>query len=259
MNLAASDNGVLGTRTSLDQTIRAARVLQKALDRLGENGREGLGILGRNVDQLIPGMSFWAYRALHAAWGALEGAWDGRMDVARERLHRAIELTNELGPTGELCLACIKNVGEEEAAQADLQLVNGVQWEPVPICRNCETQAREIWGVEGVAELEPLTPVWPPWSIPPTWSIRQPDVFSHDRFGYAAWQKALEGDVDGMYLAAMCYEVGVGLQRSVEAAAHWYQMAEQTGYPGAASGVERCKRRGPWKRETKEAKEFWKH
>lgn len=254
------EKGSLKKVTSLDRSIAAARVLQEALDSLVDDPREGLGILGRRVDVLVCGMSFWAYRAMNQAWSALESDWDGHIEMGREKLHRALVLTKELGPVGELCMACVKRVGEEEASPADLQLINGVNLEPVPICRECEEVAREIWGVEGVAELEPLTSVWPPWSIAPTWSLRQSHIFSHDRFGYAAWQKALEGDVDGMYLTGMCYEVGMGLQRSVEAAMHWYQQAAKAGYPGAASGIERCQRRGPWDGERKENNApWWRH
>jgi len=245
--------------SSLAKSEAATRVLQDVIDRVGANSKEGVGILGRKIDVLIPGIPFWAYRAMSQAWIALESEQDEYIGLGREKLHRALDLTKKLGPTGELCLACVRADGEDEASPADLQLVNGVSWEPVPICRNCENPARKIWGLEGVAELEPLTTVWPPWSIAPTWSNRQTDVFSHERFGYAAWQKALEGDVDGMYLVGMCYELGMGLQRSVEAAQYWYKLAEQSGYPGAASGVQRCVRKGPWEQENQEQTAWWKH
>lgn len=253
------ENGIARQVSSLDKSEAAVRVLQQVIDRIDSNHKEGVGILGRKVDVLITGMPFWAYRAMSEAWMALESGWDGHLEIARAKLHRALDLTRALGPVGELCVACIKGVGEDEASPADFQLVNGVSWEPVPICRSCENRAREIWGMEGLAELEPLTSVWPPWSIAPTWTNRQPDVFSHERFGYAAWQKALEGDVDGMYLVGMCYEVGMGLQRSIEAAEYWYKLAEQSGYPGASSGVSRCIRRGPWEQEKQEETAWWKH
>ena len=62
-----------------------------------------------------------------------------------------------------------------------------------------------------------------------------------------------------MYLSGMCYEVGLGMQRSVEAALYWYKLAASTGYPGAASGVERCERRGPWEQEKEAKSVWWKH
>ena len=168
-----------------------------------------------------------------------------RMESALQKMERALELVRELGPVGELCVACVRERGEDAALPAEYQLRSGVVWEPVPTLQACEQASLDIWGRTDDAGLEPLGVLWPPWSIAPTWSNRLPEIFSHERFGFAAWQQALLGNVDGMYLVAMCYEVGMGMQRSVDAALHWYKQAETKGYPGGASGRERCERRGP--------------
>ncbi|MCY4232259.1 MAG: hypothetical protein OXE59_00725 [Bacteroidetes bacterium] len=88
-------------------------------------------------------------------------------------------------------------------------------------------------------------------------------MFSHDRWGYAAYQQALAGDPDGLFYTGMCFETGMGLARSAEAALGHYEKALELGYPGAREAVERCKRKRAWKEETKsesaknEEKPWW--
>ncbi len=251
-----------GVRSSLSRSAAAARVLQGVIDVLEkENLVEADGVLTRETTTLVTGVSFWAYRALTQGWAALAVDGEGYIEIGRAKLQRALELTRILGPTGELCLACVRDetIGEDAAAQAEYQLRSGIPWEPVPVCREHEERGVEVWGMSDDVQLEPLISVWPPWSIAPTWSNRLPEIFSHERFGYAAWQQALQGNVDGMYLSGMCYEVGLGMQRSVDAALYWYKLAASAGYPGAASGVARCERRGPWEQEKEAKSVWWKH
>lgn len=238
-----------GRTTTLERTEAAARLVQGVIDFVREGNLVAADRkIGSGTEVLVTGMSFWAYRALSYGWAAVDWDGGGHMDVALQKMERALELTRGLGVDGELCMACVREHGEDAALPAEYQLASGVEWEPVPTCRACEQASLEIWGRTDDAGLEPLGVLWPPWSIAPTWSNRLPEIFSHERFGYAAWQQALLGNVDGMYLVAMCYEVGMGMQRSVDAALHWYKQAEAEGYPGAESGRERCERRGPWER-----------
>jgi len=237
---------------SVDAKSRAAiRHLQRALDSVRKKEREvTLGLLTRGNAIMIPGMPFWAWRCLTLSQRYLERGVEGCYQVAEEHLYRAVKLTSELGPTGELCMVSIKNFGEEKGIKADLQVTSrDGAWEPVPICEENEREAITTWKIQDPV-VEPLVPIWPPWSIPPTWGNRRGNIFSHDRYAYAAFQKAMEGDVDGAFFTAMCFETGCGLTRSAEGAIHFYKIAAKEEYPGAQEGVERCDRKAPWPGKT---------
>ncbi len=71
-------------------------------------------------------------------------------------------------------------------------------------------------------------------------------MFSHERFFHACLQEAVgQGDRDAMFYLGMCYELGMGCDKSVATSAVWYKAAAENGVPGAELGVQRVERRGP--------------
>ena len=255
VNTMAGSSELLST--SVDAKSQSSiRLLQSVRDSVRDEEREkALGMLLRGLNTIVPGIPFWAFREVMYAQGYLEMGVEGGFQVAESKLHRAMDLTSRLGCYGELCMVSIQVAGEENAIQAEYQVTSrDGAWEPIPICQQHEDDAIATWNIQDPV-LEPLVPIWPPWSIPPSWGRRQENIFSHDRYAYAAWQQAVLGDLDGAFFTAMCFETGCGLLRSAENAVHYYTMAAKEGYPGAQEGVERCKRRGPWEQKIHQGSE----
>jgi len=243
----------------------ALRLLQRTLDLVNrEDIVSAKGVVTRHFESFVPGMPYWAWRVFNPAWLMLQGDdFDGRNVFIKESIQRAIDLTERLGPHGELCAVCMKKNLHYESERATHQVVEGSDYEPVPVCSEHIEEAKELWQMRHGAQAEPVGRIWPPWSVVPTWGQRKEDTFSGERYAYAAWQEALDGDSDGMFYVAMCYELGLGMARSADSAAEWYKKASEKGYPGAKEGMQRCEQPGPWKAEAPvngvSDKPFWMH
>lgn len=242
--LAQSVNTKMGGRR------KALASLTKALDLVREEKGEGAkGVLERNTTRLVPEISYWAFRQVHLALGILsDAASPFALRHCAELLGRALELAEQLGTDGELCLECIASGRETDAAPAIGELFDQSGKEPIAVCGEHDAHAAERWQMIS-PQLTPLTPLWPPWSMAPPWVGRRPNTFSEERFAYATWQRALHGDVDAMFWMGMIYELGCGWAKDADIAGEWYGRAASKGFPGASEALSRVRRRGPWKRQ----------
>lgn len=241
--------------TDLNATVppgskrKALATLTKALDLArAEKGEAVKGLLERGAVQLVPYVSYWAFRQLGVAVSILGGPLTPIvLRHCTTLLGRAQALSELLGPSGELCLECVASGREPSAAPAVGELFDHSGKEPIPVCEEHDTDAARRWDMVN-PQLTPLTSPWPPWSMAPAWTERRPDTFSQERFAYAAWQQALQGDVNAMFWMGMIYELGGGWAKIPDAAEMWYDKAASKGFPGASAAADRVRRAGPWTR-----------
>ena len=251
----------------------AVRTLQKCSDLMKDGDREKVkGLLGRDFNRLIPGIPFWAWQYLSTPFQMVmtDADFEEAEVFITDGIRQSLALAQRLGPGGELCMYCINTDMGVDSETADMQLidmVDGATWEPIPVSSNHIEDAIQMWNVENEVRAVPVQSMWPPWSLTPQWGARRDNIKSPERYAYAAWQKALTGDPDGMFYVAMCYEVGCGMIRSARGAEDWYRKAAAKGYPGAKEAAERCARGGPWRPEpvagegsgANSSKPFWMH
>ena len=225
----------------------AEEIIQKALDLICKALWKGAhGCLVRGESEIVQQTSFWCYRQTMAVSIALNrGAGAAQSEILQKRLLRAQELAHVLSPHGELCQKCVRE-DEMTAAPADGQLYGGDRVQPIPICSSHAESLIDELDLQS-PELLPIKPLWPPWSMNPAWLFRMAGTLSAERDMYACRQAALGGDPDAMYQMGQCHELGLGVAKHAGGAEHWYRLAENEGYPGAAEALERVQRGGPWK------------
>ncbi len=200
-------------------------------------------LLHEKEGELIPLLSYWGYRIVGRVGAGIVAGHD-KEDLL-QWLHRGFYLVEHLGAHGELCMVGLNKEGEDRAPVADVQLLDTTGQEPVPVCEKNIDEAASLWRLHPF-KIEPVERQWPPWSLADTWNLRRPNMFSHERFFYACLQEAVgTGDRDAMLYLGMCYELGMGTDKSVAASAVWYKAAAENGVPGAELGVQRVERRGP--------------
>ena len=236
----------LDTKTGHNGMVGGVSFFRHIVDLVNQDKMESAKrLLHEKEGELIPLLSYWGYRVVGRIRAGIVEGYD------KERLlqwvHRGLYLAERLGPHGELCMVGLnkEKVGEDLAPVADMQLLDTTGQEPVPVCEENVDEAADLWKLRPFT-IEPVERFWPPWSLTDTWVLRRPNMFSHERFFYACLQEAVgAGDRDAMFYLGMCYELGMGCDKSVAASAVWYKAAAEKGVPGAEIGVQRVERRGP--------------